>query len=64
MALRPIHQRSQQCGQRRDTNQFQLLPPYQDYTSINTGVPIASSNYNGLQTGFIYRLTDLQLNVA
>ena len=38
--------------------------PYPGYSSINTGVSIGSANYNGLQTGFIYRLTDLQLNVA
>lgn len=38
--------------------------PYQGYASINTGTSIGSSNYNGLQTGFIYRLSDLQLNVA
>lgn len=38
--------------------------PYQGYTSINTGVSIGSANYNGLQTGFIYRLTNLQLNAA
>ena len=38
--------------------------PYPGYTSINTGVSIGSANYNGLQTGFIYRLTDLQLNAA
>lgn len=38
--------------------------PYQGYSSINTGVSIGSANYNALQTGFIYRLPDLQLNVA
>jgi hypothetical protein len=38
--------------------------PYPGYTSITTGVSIGSSNYNGLQTGFVYRLADLQLNVA
>jgi hypothetical protein len=38
--------------------------PYQGYTSINTGVSIGGANYNGLQTGFIYRLTNLQLNAA
>jgi Carboxypeptidase regulatory-like domain/TonB-dependent Receptor Plug Domain len=38
--------------------------PYPGYTSINTGVSIGSSNYNGLQTGFVYRLADLQLNTA
>jgi hypothetical protein len=38
--------------------------PYTGYTGINTGASIGSSNYHGLQTGFIYRLTDLQLNVA
>ena len=38
--------------------------PYQGFTSINTGVSIGSANYNGLQTGFIYRLTDLQVNAA
>jgi hypothetical protein len=38
--------------------------PYSGYTSINTGVSIGESNYNGLQTGFVYRLADLQLNSA
>jgi hypothetical protein len=38
--------------------------PYPGYTSINTGVSIGGSNYNGLQTGFVYRLAELQLNVA
>jgi len=38
--------------------------PYTGYTAINTGASIGGSNYHGLQTGFIYRLTDLQLNVA
>jgi hypothetical protein len=38
--------------------------PYQGYTSINTGVSIGSSNYHGLQTGFVYRLADLQVNAA
>ena len=38
--------------------------PYPGYSSINTGVSIGSSNYNGLQTGFVYRLADLQLNTA
>jgi hypothetical protein len=38
--------------------------PYTGYTAINTGASIGSSNYHGLQTGFVYRLTDLQLNVA
>ena len=38
--------------------------PYPGYGSINSGVSIGGSNYNGLQTGFIYRLTDLQLNSA
>jgi Carboxypeptidase regulatory-like domain/TonB-dependent Receptor Plug Domain len=38
--------------------------PYQGYTSINTGVSIGSSNYHGLQTGFVYRLADLQVNTA
>ena len=38
--------------------------PYPGYTSINTGVSIGTANYNALQTGFIYRLADLQLNAA
>ena len=38
--------------------------PYSGYTGINTGASIGSSNYHGLQTGFIYRLADLQLNTA
>lgn len=38
--------------------------PYPGYSSITTGVSIGSSNYNGLQTGFVYRLADLQLNAA
>jgi hypothetical protein len=38
--------------------------PYPGYTSINTGVSIGAANYNALQTGFVYRLTDLQLNVG
>jgi hypothetical protein len=38
--------------------------PYRGYGSITTGVAIGQSNYNGLQTGFVYRLGDLQLNEA
>lgn len=38
--------------------------PYRGYGSITTGVSIGQSNYNGLQTGFVYRLADLQLNEA
>jgi hypothetical protein len=38
--------------------------PYPGYSSINTGVSIGSANYHALQTGFVYRLTDLQLNAA
>ena len=38
--------------------------PYQGYSSILTGASIGGSNYNGLQTGFIYRLKSLQLNSA
>ena len=38
--------------------------PYPGYTSINTGVSIGNSNYNGLQTGFVYRHATLQLNAA
>jgi len=38
--------------------------PYQGYAGITTGVSIGQSNYNGLQTGFVYRLHDLQLNSA
>ncbi len=38
--------------------------PYPGYGSITTGVSIGGSNYHGLQTGFVYRLTDLQLNAA
>ena len=38
--------------------------PYQGYSSINSGVSIGGANYNALQTGFIYRLADLQLNAA
>lgn len=38
--------------------------PYRGYGSITTGVSIGQSNYHGLQTGFVYRLHDLQLNEA
>ncbi len=38
--------------------------PYPGYSSINTGVSIGTANYNSLQTGFIYRLANLQLNAA
>jgi len=38
--------------------------PYQGYGGITTGVSIGQSNYHGLQSGFVYRLADLQLNVA
>jgi hypothetical protein len=38
--------------------------PYPGYTSINTGVSIGGSNYNGLQTGFVYRLASLQVHTA
>lgn len=38
--------------------------PYQGYGAINSGVSIGSANYNALQTGFVYRLADLQLNLA
>ncbi len=38
--------------------------PYQGYSSITSGVSIGQSNYNGLQTGFVYRIADLQLNSA
>jgi Carboxypeptidase regulatory-like domain/TonB-dependent Receptor Plug Domain len=38
--------------------------PYQGYTSITAGVSIGSANYHALQTGFVYRLADLQLNTA
>jgi len=38
--------------------------PYPGYTSINSGVSIGMANYHALQTNFVYRLTDLQLNVA
>ncbi len=38
--------------------------PYLGYSAISTGVSIGGSNYNGLQTGFIYRLATLQLNAA
>ena len=38
--------------------------PYPGYTSINTGVSIGSSNYHGLQSGFVYRLASLQFNAA
>jgi Carboxypeptidase regulatory-like domain/TonB-dependent Receptor Plug Domain len=38
--------------------------PYPGYGSITTGVSIGNANYNGLQTGFVYRLADLQLNAA
>lgn len=38
--------------------------PYQGYGSINSGVSQGLANYNALQTGFIYRLHDLQLNLA
>ena len=38
--------------------------PYQGYGAINSGVSIGSSNYHALQTGFVYRVSDLQLNLA
>ena len=38
--------------------------PFPGYTSINTGVSIGASNYNGLQSSFVYRLPSLQLNSA
>jgi Carboxypeptidase regulatory-like domain/TonB-dependent Receptor Plug Domain len=38
--------------------------PYPGYTSINSGVSIGTANYHALQTGFIYRIADLQLNTA
>jgi hypothetical protein len=38
--------------------------PYPGYTSINTGVSIGTANYHALQTGFVYRLADLQLNAG
>ncbi|WP_162537366.1 TonB-dependent receptor [Granulicella sp. WH15] len=38
--------------------------PYPGYSGITTGVSIGQSNYHGLQTGFVYRLADLQLNSA
>jgi hypothetical protein len=38
--------------------------PYPGFGAITTGVSIGASNYNALQTGFVYRLTDLQLNAA
>ena len=38
--------------------------PYQGYGSIMSGVSIGIANYNALQTGFIYRHSDLQLNLA
>ena len=38
--------------------------PYPGYSSITTGVSEGTANYHGLQTGFVYRLADLQLNVA
>lgn len=38
--------------------------PYPGYSSITTGVSIGSANYNALQTGFTYRLQDLQLNAG
>jgi hypothetical protein len=38
--------------------------PYPGYSSITTGVSIGTANYHALQTGFIYRLADLQLNAA
>jgi hypothetical protein len=38
--------------------------PYPGYGTINSGVSIGSANYNALQSGFIYRLADLQLNLA
>ena len=45
-------------------HQHQLLPSVPGLRSITTGVSIGSSNYNDLQTGFVYRLADLQLNSA
>jgi len=38
--------------------------PYAGYSSINSGVSIGIANYNALQSGFVYRLHDLQLNLA
>jgi hypothetical protein len=38
--------------------------PYPGYTSITTGLSIGAANYHALQTGFIYRLADLQLNAG
>ena len=38
--------------------------PYTGYNGISTGASLGSSNYNGLQTGFIYRHANLQLNSA
>ena len=38
--------------------------PYSGYSTINTGVSIGSSNYNGLQTGLNYRTRDLQLKTG
>ena len=38
--------------------------PYPGYTSITTGVSIGTANYHALQTGFVYRLADLQLNAG
>ncbi len=38
--------------------------PYRGYGGITSGVSIGQSNYHGLQTGFVYRFRDLQLNEA
>ncbi len=38
--------------------------PYLGYGSINSGVSLGVANYNALQTGFIYRHSDLQVNLA
>ncbi|MDR3724648.1 MAG: TonB-dependent receptor [Terracidiphilus sp.] len=38
--------------------------PYQGYGSISSGASIGMANYNALQSGFIYRLHAVQLNLA
>ncbi|WP_162173503.1 TonB-dependent receptor [Pseudacidobacterium ailaaui] len=38
--------------------------PYAGYSSMSGSFSGGSGNYNSLQTGLVYRLTDLQLNLA
>jgi hypothetical protein len=38
--------------------------PYKGFTSIGSQAFVGTSNYNSLQTGFVYRTDPLQINVA